>query len=610
MEAKERAIAYIKQTQKLTIPFFQRAYVWDETNWEELLDTFQKIREGQFLGSLLFRPIPKTGSPSNSFVIDGQQRLTTISILIKALYDSLSPELEAKFKNFVREFLFYKINTSDDNFIVKIEHSYLDRTPFEEIVKYKLDSDKTPFRPKTDEEKKANKILACYYYFLDIFVTKDDIYKKSLFDDLSSNNYNVLVFIDLSPTDNEQKIFDTINSAGIKLGCADIVKNSLFQIAYDLLRKENNNNAEEALKALYKSTWEKTFLFNDSEDKETDEYWQKDRTMGRVYKNTLEILLYCYAQIKGMFDPAKDKISDLANIYKSKIQSFQTVRQIEEFVKSICKYAGKYREMIPIIDVTDTFSFENSRLRLFQLLEKIDISVFEPYILQLIINYENNEEQLNCKLRELEIYIMRRYIAGESAKNYNKICFELLQNKTALTSKISEIPDSVIVDKLKYIENKKATLLLFWIELSRRDKNKNLLDITELSYTYTLEHVMPQAWYEHWHYIPKKIRADGQEMTSKEASEDRSMKIYWLGNMTLIKGQLNTRLRNYTFEDKIEGKGKLKNKGIHACTELLISKEDLVTPYWQGEKIWDENRIERRTDFLAKEILKIWPSML
>ena len=87
---------------------------------------------------------------------------------------------------------------------------------------------------------------------------------------------------------------------------------------------------------------------------------------------------------------------------------------------------------------------------------------------------------------------------------------------------------------------------MFWIELYRRSTD-NKYDEKDLQFVYTLEHIMPQKWEEHWATIPEKKKNDGSVMTMEESKNDRKEKIYWIGNMTLLTKSLNPAFKNYNF---------------------------------------------------------------
>lgn len=115
---------------------------------------------------------------------------------------------------------------------------------------------------------------------------------------------NILVVIDLTVDDDEQAIFDTINSAGVRLSSADIVKNVLFQRAFELFGNQ------EDVEVLYKDSWEAVF----ANDEQSITFWDTARATGRLWRDNIELMLHSISVIEGFFDPEKHSLSDLSNI--------------------------------------------------------------------------------------------------------------------------------------------------------------------------------------------------------------------------------------------------------------------------------------------------------
>ena len=93
MEAEAKSFNFLSIEGLVRVPFFQRGYIWEKDNWEDLLTNLLNTTSSHFLGSVVFKQQPSaTGKPKEVLVIDGQQRLTTISILLKALYDTFTYE--------------------------------------------------------------------------------------------------------------------------------------------------------------------------------------------------------------------------------------------------------------------------------------------------------------------------------------------------------------------------------------------------------------------------------------------------------------------------------------------------------------------------------------
>lgn len=111
MKAEGKSLSFLCGMKILEVPFFQRPYVWSKGNWEELLDDLLK-GDLQFLGSII---IKWQGTNENgikkAIIVDGQQRLTAISILIKALYDCMEDE-QKDIAEDARNALFYRVDDS------------------------------------------------------------------------------------------------------------------------------------------------------------------------------------------------------------------------------------------------------------------------------------------------------------------------------------------------------------------------------------------------------------------------------------------------------------------------------------------------------------------
>ena len=127
-----------EQECSLEVPFFQRAYVWNQDNWEQLLNTLSQESSSIFLGAVILQKREKDGSRVKSYaVIDGQQRLTTLSILLCACYDhvkddpSVTPAAAQKYR-FVVDGMLHTLD--GDQFSLKMAHSVFDRDAFKLVV--------------------------------------------------------------------------------------------------------------------------------------------------------------------------------------------------------------------------------------------------------------------------------------------------------------------------------------------------------------------------------------------------------------------------------------------------------------------------------------------
>lgn len=134
MKAEAKGFKFLSLEGKVKIPFFQRRYVWDKDNWEDLLSELLRTKR-HFLGSIILKQLPSlSGEPKELEVVDGQQRLTTLSILLKALYDTFSSELKENCKGIIQELLFYRRDFASANYELKIEHSQVDADEYRSVI--------------------------------------------------------------------------------------------------------------------------------------------------------------------------------------------------------------------------------------------------------------------------------------------------------------------------------------------------------------------------------------------------------------------------------------------------------------------------------------------
>ena len=615
MRAKEIEFSFLKSEMFLEIPFFQRSYVWGESNWEELLESLSDRQTTHFLGSIILKKENFfAGEIPTYSVIDGQQRLTTLSILFKALYDTLpkepSDDVDEEIINNNKQD-YYKILFNSKRKkgtmerMVKIKHSRLDEPYYKKTISDKVDVSSIVLDSEAKKASDAShKILQCYKYFYQKLNETPEI-NWELWDYLTGEQNKILILIDLENEENEQVIFDTVNSSGVRLSSADMIKNALFQRAKEVA------DFDDVIK-LYNDTWFSTF----ESTSDANLYWSTERKLGRITRDNVEILLHCIATIKGIYDPEKHTVSELSNLYKKEISGY-TEQDIFGFIREINSFAQLYQRYFYTCDKTTNLYYEDSVLRLFHILTICDVSTLHPYILKLFKEYGVGidedaliPDELIEKLKKIESYVLRHAICGVSTKNFNKVCALLVSGATTIDNEFktfeSELNDAAVTKSLKEIKsNGLANLILFWIELYRRHNDSNY-STKELKYNFTLEHIMPQKWEKYWSTSVLPVLDDDNNPINDDeiASEIRREAVYQIGNMTLLKSRLNTAVRNYDFKRKIKGEG--RKKGIKDYAELTVTK-DIIEDVFDNGLSWDESRIINRSEQLTKEFIAIWP---
>lgn len=557
MKANEGNFGFMEQENNIEIPFFQRPYVWSKPQWEQLFeDLFYSFKERRphFLGSIILKQLSSSmGDGSRRSLIDGQQRLTTFSILVKSIYDMLD---EVRMNDYAG-YLYAKPRSEKNP---KIKHSHINRASFESIIKAKN-------YLEFCEAKNDDKLISCYKYFSerlknsnlessDIVRFLDYILEMKLW-----------VVINLDENEDEQKIFDSINSAGLVLSSMDIIKNAIF----DRLIKSGNMGDEKA-KEIYDKCWKSIFEGSNERLK----FWEEKAS--RRYRS--EILLYAYALIKGFFNIEKHTQDGLSMLYKEYIKD-KSQDEVLDIIKEINWYANLFYEL-PWADKGETFKFSDNEKRLLHIMSISEYNIFIPLVLKLR-SLELDKKELDECYAILENFIIRHWMCGKVTNSINKVIGRNIKNikgKVDMQKFIANFEitnDDEIKEALLDIDNKRASLVLFWIELYNCRSEKN--DISELQYTYTLEHLMPQTWQENWSNVGKN------EETANEL-------IYQIGNMALLKSKLNTAIQNNNWDKKREE--------IQKHAMLKITQE--VTK----NRVWNKSKIEERSEKIFNDFLKIW----
>lgn len=606
MEAKEKSLIEIfgSGPQKLIVPFFQRRYVWDEENWDELIKTIEDNDDIKvFLGSVIIK-WGEHREPSEATIVDGQQRLTTISILTKAIYDEFDDATKENVKSILQSVLFYKKNTTDpvEKSEIKIEHSRVDREDYNIIIRKGV-FDGTNVDVEEIKSNCTGQIGRCYLYYRNLLHKKSQEEISKIFNTMYNDANKMLVRIVLQENDvNEQSIFDTINRAGSRLSTADIIKNNLFKGFIESC----NNEADllEEVYQIYDKKWDELFYSPTGES-----VWDLERRFGNVGRNNLEFLLYCVACIRWAKEGTSDFFNKLEIVYSRELQNY-TFQDYKNLIDDINSYALIFRDRICKLseimhDKTkcahEYFSYCEHIKRLLLTLEVFGVQMFYPFVLKILkdANCEFENPELIRKAKILETFVVRRRIIGSSVSDYAVKC-NLILNRgveelfVRTGDKEISIGDAEIKSKLVKVNDETAKMILFWIELSRKNKDS---DIDGLTYTYTIEHIMPHKWENNWN-VPN------------EQSEKRRVHIPDLGNLTLLKNSLNSKVANSDFKTKIEGlpaEGRKKPREGYRGNISLAITEEIVKYYDDGNEVWNEEAIDERRNRLTEEILELWP---
>jgi len=580
------------QNVTLEVPFFQRPYVWDEGNWSALIDNIAKSYEGRmpFIGSFIFQQPVKDGK--KLLVIDGQQRLTTLSVMIKAFLDiygqQLGDNIRVTFNSIIYDM---QIHGLQSFYVPRLIPSNSDRDGFNLVMDQKSS--------KEQIEASNHSIAKCYMYFYNRMKEMSD---DELIDIggklITKEQFFIQITLD-SEYDDEQEIFDAVNSLGMRLTSADVIKNYLFQSMKNAVKKQEQDFYSQQIIELYNQTWDKVFYGNDRKD-----FWYDTINLGRVTSTHIEEFLKDYSSIKGFYSIRENPGSDgLTNAYKQEINK-KNYQELQGLVKDISDYAETYFSINHDYEEINDFRISDRLNSTLLVLRKLEHTTFNPYILKLV---KDNDPDRDEKLHALQRFVLIRSIYGASTKNYNKVTEVLLKsedpiayldniNKTDPKIDYSKYPEGI--DYISPRNNRYATLVLFLIEMILRKDQEDLYS-NPLIYSdqLSLEHIIPQKWGENWLSVPcftynKETEEYDQVTDLEDIKAIRNRKIFNLGNMTILAGRLNTSISNNIFEIKINGRPG-NNNGMKKFVNSMNIASDVIKIY-DRKKAFDERDIDER----------------
>nr|WP_037830935.1 DUF262 domain-containing protein [Streptomyces sp. NRRL S-325] len=571
---------------RLIVPVFQRPYVWTEDrNWRPLWEdvtalVHQRMADEEvhphFLGAVVLdQLLTLTGSMPARQVIDGQQRLTTLQVLLAAVRD-VARELDVQ-DRYVRALVKLTANdddmTDDPHAAYKVWPTNIDRDSFRMVMDGRL---RRPVDVAFPVAPDASAIVQAYWFFRNRTVewAEELNYEGRLdkgFDALVRvlRDKFELVVIDLKPEDNAQVIFEALNDRGTPLQASDLVKNLVFQQA-----EEQGLPVEE----LYRDLWAQL---------ETPD-WRKEVRQGRLKRPRLDVFLMQY--LTG--ELAEEVMApELFLTFRRYVKAADM--GLVNLMRRLVERAGAYRRLTA---EEQPLTPEGRFLRTVGVL---DANTVMPVLLWLVSRFD--EDDRAGAVGTLDSYLVRRTVCRLTTKNYNRLFLELLKELKAKDD------PSVVADFLLRQETDSG----FWPrdrdireafrsqplykQLTRTRMRLLLAELEDSLYSgkterhvhngeLTIEHLLPQAWEEHWP-LP-----DGGGLGSVEAHERRQSLLHTVGNLTLLTGRLNTSVSNGPWERK------RNDILVHSALSLNRSLPAQ----------WDEESILARADHLSEAFSRRW----
>lgn len=553
------------------LPHFQREYAWEKENWQTLLNDVIGLYEAytpekeleHFMGALVVIQDGMRNGVIPAFkLVDGQQRLTTISLMLSAFGKIIEFSHPAIHKRVGR--LLTNPDESDLLFFKLIPTTkYGDRDAYLALLKGE------EFPKDID-----SKIPEAYRFFLKEIgnrIKAETIDPDRLF--IVLVNSLQVVFIDLDQGERPYEIFESLNAKGKALSQADLVRN------YIAMKLPEKRQAE-----IFNKYWSKI-----------ETILQEKRTVGKSSIGELTAFLRHYLTMRN------GVLCNQAHVYerfRDRIENETT--STDEFEKEIAilkNFSEHYNRLLRPDNESDSII----RSKLVRL-NTLEVSTAYPFLMALYESYSQknlSRDELVEVLEILENYIVRRYLTNEPTNYLNKM-FPTLWREIS-PAKLTDTLKKVIITKNYPADNRVRREVLTEQVYDKRIQTSNKIVLiletinrflsiksggyTVLDNTPTIEHILPQT-----------PSADWKSCLGKNWEEIYSENLHTLGNLTLVTQEWNSKLSNSSFENK---------KNLLASHALVLNKE-----YFRRKIVtWDDKAIQDRANFLVDAILEYWPEL-
>ena len=583
-------IDLFNQTIQYVIPAFQRRYVWNqEEQWEPLWDDVSGIAEGllesqsgsganiaansppHFMGAVVVHEIQTGfGQMRRYNVIDGQQRMTTIQLLLDAV-QSVFGELNLNQAGFLSQLVTNSgIEVLDEN---KDVFKLWPTTWDEQAFRHAMDNGLA-----VDEFTDSLIVQAHEYFQLRtkewLLETETNLERRA--EALYSAVVGLLqlVVIDLNANEDPYIIFETLNARGTPLLESDLIKNFVM------------SNVRDAK------------IWGDLDD----DWWSEEITQGRLTRPRKEALFnYWLAMRRAPEVPANRALVAANRVFAEFRRQAEQPNSVEGLMKDVNRDLGNYRRFMFGERTPDEDKFH------YRVNEVMEIRAITPVFLLLL---SAPDEARRKSLKILESFLVRgmlcrgggsqgsnllshelaRELQRDRLDNADKVVRDFLRRQTAYNRQWPDDREleSRLDDRTVYRVITRRRLRMILEAVEERLRENPLSEHSDVPKGLTIEHVMPQNWLANW---PLPEGADEQD-----AAERRNWLIHTIGNLTLVNRRLNPALSNAAWDEK---RDTLRKHSVLLMNDRLLQESEGVA--------WDEHFIQARSRRMAKIIAEVWP---
>ena len=622
MQANPKTVNDLFNSQvRYVVPMFQRQYVWQAapqwtTLWEDIVEKAELRLGGietnpHYLGALIIEGV-RPDSPrevKRFLVIDGQQRLTTLQLLLCAFRDIARAEHWTHIDRALTRYLENSdvdVMEAPDQERFKVWPTTLNRGLFSAVVLAGSRASVETAFPlvrigrRKKPEPRSNLVEAYMFYAGAIgdWLTSESEAAGGSREDCAFALLQAIqqdlcvVEIGLSEGDDSQEIFYSLNSQGRPLSQSDLLRSLVF------MRAEKEKLDRDEIFDQYWGQFETPFW--------STELKRAGRTVSRL---DLALRLFLMAKTGAMVDARR--VNEEYRRWMSKVpRRYPSVKNELADFSGYCEVYRNYESELSL-PCTD----------LRRVLRDFDVSTVLPLIMFLERDAQLSASDLSTCLREVESFLARRVLTGDETKEYNQFFVEVVA--AIRTLKGADVAlglreklragggttrrwpeDGAVIEAavsrplFGRLKTPALRLILERLEVFLRTKKSEGHD---LPVGLQIEHVIPQKWGKHWtldgHVIPENVvlwpfLAADELAGLREQIRFRSEKLHTLGNLTLLNEYLNPAASNGPFDLKL-----VEYK--HSVLRL--------NRYFDGKQAWDEEQISKRGQVLGQACCEIWP---
>ena len=532
-------------TKQFTLPIFQRRYSWGKTQCEQLWNDVLRVGESENIQSHFLGSIVSIGDGSPTVpefrVIDGQQRLTTLSLLLSAIGRAIE----------MKQFDIPIDRSRLEGYFLFNEREDGARRYKQRLTKH---DDRTYKQLLDDGQATDNtSLLVENYRFFENKLNHADL--KVVYDGIQK-----LVIVDIaldSGSDNPQLIFESLNSTGLSLSQADLIRN------YMLMGQESKFQDR-----LYETYW-----------------FPMEQSFGEEYIRRFDLFIRDYLTLKTRLIPNKTKVYES---FKRYVDEKRQPEALETVIKEIVRYSEHYVCIVLLEEPDQTLCgcFEDIRT--------LGVEVVYPFLLGVYEDYKQGQLGKGEVIKILglvESYLFRRAICDLQTQGLNRTFAGLIGRidkedylhslKIILSASIGTQRFPSDNDFRREFLTKDVYNLRVRNYLLRKLENHDRKEPIRVD-DYTIEHVMPQTLTDEW-----------REELGENWNEVHEKYLHTVGNLTLT--GYNSEFSNSTFIEK-------------QCMEggFLDSPLRLNTSLRELER-WNESAIVKRAEILTEKACEIWP---